>query len=87
MGVAPAPVIVLLASLCFCKVVILFMMFLEVPPVRLILIRIPFVGIVVSLIFVAPALLVVLAFVVWVVTVLGADQYGNNQGRTQHDHL
>jgi hypothetical protein len=44
------------------------------------------VGILVSLIFVAPALLVVLAFV-WVVTVLGADQHWKNQGRTQHNHF
>jgi hypothetical protein len=86
MGVTPVPIIVLFAFLCFCKVVILLMMFLEVPPVRLILIRIPFVGILVSRIFIAPALLVVLAFI-WVVTVLGADQYWNNQRRTQHDYF
>jgi hypothetical protein len=86
MGVTPIPVIVLFAFLCFRKVVILFMMFLEVPPVRLILIPIPFVGILVNLIFVAPALLVVLAFV-RVVTVLSADRYWNNQGRTQQDHF
>jgi hypothetical protein len=44
------------------------------------------VGILVSRIFIAPALLVVLAFI-WVVTVLGADQYWNNQRRTQHDYF
>jgi hypothetical protein len=59
----------------------------EVSPVRLILIRIPFVGILVSLIFVAPALLIVFAFVVWVATVLGAHQYWHSQGRTQHNHF
>ena len=73
MGVTPIPVIILFAFPCFSEVVILFVMFLQVSPVRLILIRIPFVGIVVTLIVVAPALLDVLASVVWVVSVLGAD--------------
>lgn len=87
MGVTPVPVIILLTPLCSCKVVILFMMFLEVAPVRLILICIPFVGIIVSLIFVAPRSLVGLGFVVPVVALLGADQQWNNQGRTDHHHF
>src|SRR5579864_5047818 len=87
MGVTPVPVIVLLAFLGSCKLVIGFMMFLEVPPVGLILVPIPFVGILVSLILVARALLVVLASIFRVVTFLSADQYWNTQGRTQHNHF
>ena len=83
----PVPVIILLAFFRFCKIVILFVMFLEVSPVRLILSGTPFMRIVVSFIFVVPARWSVLAVVVWVVTVLGADQYGNDQGRTQCDQF
>src|SRR5579883_1445354 len=82
MGVTPVPVIVLLTFLCFCKVVILFVVFLEVPPVSLILIRIPFVRILVRSIFIAPALFIILPVVVPVVTVLGASQYGQSQSCT-----
>jgi len=56
-AVTPVPVIVLFLLVGLCKIVILLVVFLEVLPVSPILAVIPFMGIVVSFVFVAPALL------------------------------
>jgi hypothetical protein len=65
---------------------ILLMMFLEVPSIRSIFSLIPFMKILVRLIFVAPALLVVLT-PFCVISVLRADSHRHNQTPSQHNHF
>jgi hypothetical protein len=72
MAVSPVPVVVLFLLAGPRKIVIFFMVFLEIPPVRPIFVLIPIMEIVVSFIFVTPALLGTLISVL-VVALLGAD--------------
>lgn len=81
---APVPVILLFPFVCLDKGVILLTVFFEIPPVRLIFSVIPLMRIVVSPIFVACDLLLVVSTVV---TILCLGRNGKNQGRTQESQF
>jgi hypothetical protein len=85
-GMPPVPIIVLFPFLYPSKVAIAPLLFLEVPPVRLILAVIPGVEVIMGLIFVTPALLVMLTPVL-LITVLGDGCPWNNQGRAQRQYF
>jgi hypothetical protein len=81
MAVTPIPVIFLSLSFCFCELVVLLVVLLEVPPIGPVFILIPFMGVIVGFVFVAPVLLRLVMFPFL------CDAHAHSQGSAKDNHF